>query len=279
VTETSAIISWEDHSHVDEEEELDVGIEGSADHEEHLGVINYFVNINPAPQGSAEHRFLTVENTFAFENLEKGTTYVVEVIAVLTSGAQTDIADFEFTTAGEIDPEVETSECGFDDPANKWSANCDFEGGGLCGWGQSSKKFGFFRWHVDTERNTFQKNKVLIAPINRNDNLPAARLMSQPRKGTACLSLRALMFQKTSMSLSVKVRFETSPGKKREETIISYGGNQGGDWFDVQQTIYMPQSFLFQVVIEATKSEENKMAIAIDDIKLESGPCWSKDEL
>jgi hypothetical protein len=176
VTETSAIISWEDHSHVDEEEELDVRIEGSAEHEEHLGVINYFVNINPAPQGSAEHRFLTVENTFAFENLEKGTTYVVEVIAVLTSGAQTDIADFEFTTAGEIDPEVETSECGFDDPANKWSANCDFEGGkylsiriiglksnlgGLCGWGQSSKKFGFFRWHVDTERNTFQKSNDL----------------------------------------------------------------------------------------------------------------------
>lgn len=95
------------------------------------------------------------------------------------------------------------------------------------------------------------------------------------------------------MSLSVKVRFETSAGgKKREETIISYTGNQGGDWFDVQQTIYMPQSYLFQVhwvkfqllwiskvLIEATKTEENKMSIAIDDLKLESGPCWSKDEL
>lgn len=100
------------------------------------------------------------------------------------------------------------------------------------------------------------------------------------------------MFQKNSMSLSVKVRFETSPGTKREETIISYGGDQGGDWFDVQQTIYMPQSYLFQVnssnfqlrwhfkvVIEAMKTGENKMPIAIDDIKLESGPCWSKDEL
>ena len=56
------------------------------------------------------------------------------------------------------------------------------------------------------------------------------------------------MFQKTSMKLSVKVRFETTPGgEKREEKIISYAGNQGGDWVDVQQTVYMPQNFSFQV--------------------------------
>ena len=84
--------------------------------------------------------------------------------------------------------------------------------------------------------------------MNRNENLPSARIMSQARKGTACLSFRSLVFQQTSLSLSVKVRFETSPGaKKREETIISYNGNQGGNWFDVEQTVYMPQSFSYQV--------------------------------
>ncbi|CAG5105491.1 Oidioi.mRNA.OKI2018_I69.chr1.g2173.t1.cds [Oikopleura dioica] len=274
---TTASISWVDHRH---EEEKEAEREGSADHDDHLGVINYFVSINPPPIGG-ESRNLAMDSSFSFTNLEEGTTYVVEVIAVLTSGAQTDISDFEFTTNGKSRELVDSSvQCGFESLERKSSSSCDFEGGGLCGWTQSSKRFGFFRWRVDTERNTLEKNKILVAPLNRNANLNSARIMSPARKGTQCLSLRALIFQQTSLNLSVKVRFAVEgEERKREETIISYNGNQGGDWFNVQQTVFMPPTISYQVVIEATKSEGKGTPIAIDDLKLESGPCWSKDEL
>ena len=68
--------------------------------------------------------------SFSFTNLEEGTTYVVEVIAVLTSGAQTDISDFEFTTNGKSRELVDSSvQCGFESLERTSSSSCDFEGG------------------------------------------------------------------------------------------------------------------------------------------------------
>lgn len=91
-------------------------------------------------------------------------------------------------------------------------------------------------------------DKILVAPLNRNANLNSARIMSPARKGTQCLSLRALIIQQTSLNLSVKVRFAVEGDeRKREETIIAYSGNQGGDWFNVRQTVFMPPTISYQV--------------------------------
>jgi hypothetical protein len=141
ITETSAMVTWSAIStDVDTEETSeDAGeTEGSGFDEievdfnhraENIKVISYRININPPVEG-INSRTAILDTNLNLNGLEPATEYRFELIAILTTGAETDLVEAIFLTAGEK-VEVEKSQCALSYEAlinsNDIITECDFD--------------------------------------------------------------------------------------------------------------------------------------------------------
>merc|ERR1712080_358725 len=93
----------DDHDDEDEDHEEHEGsgisdsvVELDDDHvEDHLEVMNYRITINP-PVENFDTRSIVKSNYVVLTGLKPGTEYRVELIAVLSTGAETDLIETAF---------------------------------------------------------------------------------------------------------------------------------------------------------------------------------------
>merc|ERR1712050_638809 len=116
------------------------GILVELDDKDHLEVINYRLSINP-PLDSFDPRIALKENVQLLTGLRPGTEYRLELIAVLSTGAETDLVETAFNTLGTSSAfSLTQSDCALSHESlsaqSQELSSCDFEGGTLCGWSQ-----------------------------------------------------------------------------------------------------------------------------------------------
>lgn len=256
-----------------EDEHEGSGIPVSFDYDQnHIEVINYRLSINPPIEDFNPY----VKDHFKeLSGLLPGTEYRVELFAVLSSGAETDLVETSFKTLGEnLDNQKSDDGCGvsidqLNQPATVIS-ECDFEGNTLCGWSQV-RLAKSYSWRIDVERAAAAKtkSKVLLAPFNKNAENDVARLTSPSFSGVTCLSLEVLMFRRNVQSFKVKVKTELG-----ETTLATLSGPQGDLWVPLKQSIFLPNNLSYQIILESLRGSDWKSAISVDNLRVTSGPCW-----
>jgi len=277
----------DDHDDEDEDHEEHEGsgisdsvVELDDDHvEDHLEVMNYRITINP-PVENFDTRSIVKSNYVVLTGLKPGTEYRVELIAVLSTGAETDLIETAFTTEGTLQQKNVDTQCALSFERIQQGpvllSACDFEGGTMCGWSQVRRengKINSYHWRIDFERSAAvnNKSKVLLAPYTKRPGSKSAQLISPRFSGITCLYMEVLMFRKNVQQFAIKVR------QNGKETVISaLNGPQGNQWLPIQQSIFLPETMEYQIVIEATKGTDWKSAISIDNLNVTSGPCWNQ---
>jgi hypothetical protein len=302
ITENSARLSWADHFHGEDhdengvedhddnledehEDDNDHDDEASGDdfggievdlisHRRHLKVIGYRVNINPPIPGQ-DYRNGVTETELVLTGLEPATEYRVELFAVLTTGAETDLVEAVFVTEGEKSV-VDKSQCALSYQSllqsDHIATECDFEDGTMCGWNQNRGGGKRYMWRIDTERSVSKsdKSKVLVAPFMKQSKNNEAQLYSPMLSGPKCIEMEVLMFRRNVNALTISIVHEHNHSK-----VAELKGPQGHRWVPLKHSIFLPDSLSYKIVITATKGGDWRSTIALDNIKISDGPCWS----